>query len=48
MAHPIPPIYGSYLLPIQQAENVLEKLGKYLLGNRFIAGHSAFNIQFCQ
>ena len=48
MAHPIPSIYGSYLLPIQQGKNVLEKLGKHLVGNRFTAGHSVFNIQFCQ
>ena len=47
MAHPIPQKYkGSYLLPIQPGNDVLEKLCKHLVVNRFIAAHSVFNIQF--
>ena len=46
MTHPIPQYMGVTPFPIQPGNDVLEKLGKDLLVNRFIAAHSVFDINF--
>ena len=47
MAHTIPKYMGVTSFPYNKAK-CLGKLGKHLVGNRFIAGYSVIDIQFCQ